>query len=197
MKSRSLLIIVSLLLLPAVVAATPASGAVGVEKVSRPAGKPGASVALIVGCGFCYPPCHGAPGERQPSPCMLDSKADPPASFPISLVPIAKAPLPRPCGARAVCSPITTEVPRRSPYTYLGEATASPRNAETGATGHAEPPRYELEFEVPDLKPGTYAYVIYCDVCLDGGRGSLLAAPAARPWRLKTLASGSGARTAG
>jgi hypothetical protein len=119
---------------------------------------------------------------------MLDSKADPPTAFPISLVPIAKAPLPRPCGPRAVCAPVAAGVPKQSPYTYLGEATASPRNAETGATGHAEPPRYRLEFEVPDLKPGTYAYVIYCDVCGRGGRGSLIAAPMTRSWRLRVLA---------
>jgi hypothetical protein len=125
---------------------------------------------------------------------MLDTEAEPPATFSISLVPIAKAPLPHRCGPNALCAPAAAGPPRRAPYTYLGAATASPRNAEVGATGHAEPPRYRLEFAVPDLKPGTYAYVIYCDVCGRDGRGSLIAVPTTRSWRLRILAPDPRAR---
>ena len=161
----------------ALVLATSTQGAVGVEKVSRHGGEPGASVTVTLGCGFCFPPCEGKPGHRN-TPCMLGTKRDPPASFPISLVPIGKAPEPHPCGPNALCSPETKAPPARAPYSYLGEAVARER------TGN-EIPRYDLDFEVPDLPPGVYTYIVYCDVCNRGKGGSLIANPRSHLWRLR------------
>lgn len=187
------------LLAAALLAAPDANAAVGVEKASRSAGAPGDRVTLTLTCGFCFPPCKGPKGERHPEgfehgPCMLDSDADPPASFGVSLVPIAKAPTPKPCGPNAVCAPQAQAPPGRAPFAFLGLATPPPggNNPE-----HGDPPRYLLEFEVPDLRAGLYAYVIYCDVCLKGKGGSLIAAPATGPWRLRVRATTPGRALSG
>ncbi|HET9198862.1 MAG TPA: hypothetical protein VFN92_11490 [Solirubrobacterales bacterium] len=70
--------------------------------------------------------------------------------------------------------------PRRAPFTYLGKANLSeedPRHA-----GRS----YLLEFAIPRLPAGKYTYAIYCDSCLDGKGGTLIANPTARPpWRLR------------
>jgi hypothetical protein len=167
-------------------AASSASAAVGVEKVSRRGGEPGTEVTLTLGCGFCFPPCVGPKGHRHPEgfdhgPCMLDTKAEPPASFGVSLVPRSKAPEPRRCGRRAVCSPGTLAPPRRAPYALLGSAVPPPggNNPE-----HGDVPRYLLHFTIPSLRPGAYAYVVWCDACLKGKGGSLISSPASRLWRL-------------
>jgi hypothetical protein len=113
---------------------------------------------------------------------MLDTKADPPPSFGISLVATAKAPRPYRCGPRRVCSPQAKAPPRRAPFTYLGEAVPPPggNNPEDGGM-----PRYLLRFEVPDLRPGPYTFVIYCDVCLQGRGGALISYPEPREWRFR------------
>ena len=163
-----------------------ASAAVGVEKVDRRGGEPGDEVTLTLGCGFCFPPCEGPKGERHPKgfdhgPCMLDTKKDPPPSFGISVVPLSSAPEPHKCGPRALCSPVTAAPPRRAPYTFLGLAVPPPggNNPE-----HGDPPRYVLHFTIPRLAVGRYAYVIWCDACAGGGRGSLIASPGTPLWRL-------------
>jgi hypothetical protein len=182
-------------ILLALIAAAPASGDVGIERTSSRAGAPGDTVTVTLGCGFCYPPCKGAPGHREPSPCMLGTKAQPPVSFPISLVPIGKAPQPFSCAPNALCSPETAAPPHRAPFRYLGEAL--PPSAEQPQTGHVPPPRYRLDFTVPELAPGTYTYVIYCDVCQSGSGGILIADPRARPWRLELRAPRPGATITG
>jgi hypothetical protein len=166
--------------------ASSASAAVGVEKVSRHGGEPGDEVALTLSCGFCFPPCKGPKGDRHPEgfdhgPCMLGTEAEPPPSFGVSLVPLSEAPEPHKCGPRAVCSPVAPVPPRRDPYAFLGLAVppAAGNNPE-----HGDPPRYLLDFTIPDLRPGAYAYVIWCDACLAGKRGSLIASPASRLWLL-------------
>jgi hypothetical protein len=154
--------------------AAPAEAAVGIEKTSRKAGAPGDTVTVTLGCGFCYPPCKGPRGQRQPKPCMLGTEGRrPPASFGISLVPVEKLPVPHPCGPKALCAPEASAPPRRAPFRYLGEAAAL--NDITQKTGRVPVPRYRLDFTVPDLRPGTYTYVIYCDVCAKGAGGSLIA----------------------
>lgn len=170
--------------------ATAARGDVGVEKVSRHGGAPGASVTLTLGCGFCFPPCVGPKGERHPKgfehgPCMLGTKEDPPAWFGVSLVPRSRAPQLIECGPNALCAPSTLAPPRRAPFTYLGRAVppAGGNDPESG-----EPPRYELDFTIPDLRPGAYAYEIWCDVCVEGRRSSLISAPDSRLWRLTVRA---------
>jgi hypothetical protein len=162
----------------------PARAAVGVEKVSRLAGAPGDPVDLTLACGFCFPPCHGAPGHRN-VPCMLGTKAQPPKEFPISLVPIEKAPKLHRCGPNAVCSPTPVGAPRRFPYSYLGRAT--PPADDGSSSGGRDLPRYLLPFTIPKLRPGVYTYVIFCDVCAPGRRGSLIANPQDRRWRLRVL----------
>ena len=179
----------------ALLAATAASGAsadVGVERVSRRGGERGDQVKLTLGCGFCFPPCKGPKGERHPEgfdhgTCMLGTKAKPPRSFAVSLVPASKAPGAHRCGSNAACLPGTTAPPRRPPYTFLGYAVPPPggNNPEHGA-----PPRYVLRFAIPDRHPGRYAYVIWCDACMQGRRGSLIASPAQRLWRLRVRGPG-------
>jgi hypothetical protein len=163
--------------------AAPAQADVGVERVSRSAGQVGDVVDLTIGCGFCFPPCHGAPGERN-VPCMLDTKAEPPEAFPVSLVPIEKAPAPRRCGPRALCSPQVPAPPARPPFAFLGEATP-PADDEDRPGRHV--PRYLLRFEIPKLRPGLYTFVIFCDTCAPGTRGSLIASPGASGWQLRVL----------
>lgn len=178
---RATLLVIGMLIYVALVPAAPAEAAVGVEKVSRPAGAPGDAVKLTLGCGFCYPPCKGPEG-RPDGPCMPGNEA-PPESFPVSLVPIEKAPEPYPCGPNALCSPHTRGAPRKPPFTYLGRAT--PPSDDEVQTDRPNVPRYLLDFAIPDLRPGVYTYVVFCDVCLPGKAGSLIANPRARPWRLR------------
>jgi hypothetical protein len=175
-------------------AASSAPAAVGIEKVSRHGGEPGAEVKLTLACGFCFPPCEGPKGHRHPEgfdhgPCMLDTKKRPPASFGVSLVPRSKAPKPHRCGPNALCSPAAPAPPRRAPFSFLGDAVPPPggNNPE-----HGEVPRYILHFEIPALPPGSYAYVIWCDACLKGKRGSLIASPQSRLWRLDVHRPGEG-----
>jgi hypothetical protein len=127
-------------------APSPAAGDVGVVRVHPAVAAPGQSVTVEVGCGG---PC----GPRMP----------------ISLVPLAQAPVPRPCtfrGEKAVCSPHAAEPPRRPPYVLLGTATQdSPPSAVLTD--------YRLRFRVPTVTPGAYAFVI-CSGCASGRRGTLV-----------------------
>jgi hypothetical protein len=154
------------LALAALVIAAPARADVGVEQTSRRAGSPGTAVTLTLGCGFCFPPCVGPKGERHPKgfdhgPCMLDTKKEPPAFFGIFLAPLGRA------GHKAL--------------TYLGRAVPPPGGNDPEG---GDPPRYLLDFAIPDLPPGPYAYEIRCDACAPGKRASLIAAPASPLWRL-------------
>jgi|SRR5215203_131882 len=130
----------------------PAMADLGVENVSRSGGEQGEKVRLSVGCGAC----SAAGGET-------------PAAFPISLVPVAKVPVPHRCGPKALCPPRVRAVPRRAPFTYLGDARL--------VDEHRAVVRYVLDFTIPKLPRGTYTYVIYCDPCVDGKGGSLIAEP--------------------
>ena len=177
-----------LFLFLAVASAAPAD--VGVERVSRLAGAPGDAIELTIGCGFCYPPCEGPEGDRS-GVCMPGVKPPPP-SFPVSLVSLEKVPKPYRCGPRRLCTPAAAAPPRQAPYTLLGWAKpAAPADGRwpLGGFGHGtiEPPRYALDFQIPDLRPGVYSYVIYCATCQRGQGGSLIAFPERR-WRLRVLA---------
>lgn len=162
-----------------------ASAAVGLESVDRHGGAPGDEVPLTLACGFCYPPCVDPKGERHPKgfddgPCMLGTSKDPPSFFPVSLVPRSQAPEPRRCG-KAVCSVETLAPPRRPPFTFLGRAVPPPGGNDPGS---GDPPRYLLQFEIPNLPTGSYTYVLWCDACARGRAGSLITQPASRLWRL-------------
>lgn len=161
---------------------------VGVERVNRFAGAPGDAVELTIGCGFCYPPCKG-PESDGSTACMPGVKPPPP-SFPVSLVPLEKVPKVHRCGPRKVCTPQASAPPGRPPFTLLGwakppQSQASGRRHLGGGFGHGfhELPQYTLDFQIPDLRPGVYSYVIYCAVCQRGQGGSLIAFPERR-WRL-------------
>lgn len=163
---------------------------VGVEKVDRRAGPPGAQVQLTLGCGFCFPPCKGPKGERHPEgfehgPCMLGYRDGPPASFGVSLLPLERAERLVACQIAGGPCPTPTRPPRRGPYRYLGEAVPPPggNNPE-----HGDPPRYLLDFKIPALAAGKYVYVIWCDACRDGRAGSLVVNPGAPTDRLAVLA---------
>jgi len=174
--------LLSLFLSLAVAPAAPAD--VGVERVSRLAGAPGDAVELTIGCGFCYPPCKGP--ESEGSGVCMPGVEPPPPSFPVSLVPIEKVPKPHRCGPRRLCTPEAAAPPRRAPFTLLGWAKPAPPADDRWPLGgfDHEPPRYALDFQIPDLQPGVYSYVIYCAVCQRGQGGSLIAFPERR-WRLR------------
>src|ERR1044072_1789903 len=180
------------LLAIALLAPASAPADVGVEKIIRGGGAPGEEVPLTMGCGFCYPSCDGVLGDRS-GVCMPGSEA-PPASFPVSLVPIEKAPKPYRCGPNAYCAPRTMAPPGRPPFTLLGRATPPGDGdgaRQFGGVWHQvrHVPRYLLDFEIPDLRPGIYTYVIYCETCSQGKGGSLIAYPRDRQWRLSVRSS--------
>ena len=93
-------------------------------------------------------------------------------------MPLRKAPRPHLCGPNALCPPETKAPPAHAPYTYLGEALAE------GRVGSGLP-KYGLDFEVPDLRPGLYTYVLFSEVDNRGTSGRLIADPLARGWRLR------------
>jgi hypothetical protein len=176
----------------AALAAGSARADVGVMSVSRGGGGAGDEITVTLGCGFCFPPCMGPKGKRHPAgfergPCMLGTDgAEPPRSFGISLVPLDKAPRPHPCGPGGLCMPAVSAAPRRAPYRYLGQAVPPARgnNPEGG-----DVPKYSLDFKVSHLAPGLYTYVIYCDVCLKGRAGTLVADQEAPLWQMRVTAA--------
>jgi hypothetical protein len=188
--TRAILSCVVALTLLALSAAS-ARADVGVMSVSRGGGAAGDEITVTLGCGFCFPPCKGPKGERHPAgfkrgTCMLGTDgAEPPESFAISLVALDHAPRPHRCGPDALCMPEVSAPPHRGPYRYLGEAVPPARgnNPEGG-----DIPKYSLDFKIPHLAPGIYTYVIYCDVCLKGRKGSLIADPNGLLWRLRVTA---------
>jgi hypothetical protein len=112
----------------------------------------------------------------------------PPASFGISLLPRERAERLVACQIAGGECPTPDRPPRHRPYRFLGEAVPPPggNNPEGG-----DPPRYLLDFAIPALPPGEYAYVIWCDACRDGSRGSLVADPVSPRSRL-TVRSAAG-----
>lgn|GEM_PF-2930253 len=159
--------------------------------MSRHGGAPGSPVTVTLACDFCFPPCVGPKGERHPQgfahgPCMLGTKEDPPAWFGVSLLPRFRTLALAACrgGAHgpAVCPPRTTlGPPHRAPFAFLGRAVPPPGGNDPGS---GKPPRYRLGFEIPDLRPGLYTFVIWCDACLAGRKGSLISGGASPRWRL-------------
>jgi hypothetical protein len=90
--------------------------------------------------------------------------------FPISLVPLARAPEPFPCrGGEGLCTPGTLAPPRRPPFVFLGSVRPDPHS------GSRYIYRYRFRFVVPDAKPGAYVFVLWCAGCFEGRRGSLIA----------------------
>lgn len=169
-------------------AASPAQADVGVVSSSRAAGTPGDPVELTLGCGFCFPPCVGEPGHRHApgdrhGPCILDSHREPPASFLIWLTPLRHSLKPYVCGRGEGCEPGSSRPPHLPSFIYLGRAVPIKNG---GDEGHGIP-RYRLAFGVPEARLGRYKYVIFCDACIDGPRGSLTDSHTIAAGRLRVL----------
>jgi hypothetical protein len=128
-------------------AVAPAEADVGVAGVAPRAGAPGEPIEVSIGCGWCASSSIG--GRRRP-----------PAAFPVSLVPVARAPKPHPCkGGKALCGPFASRPPRHRPFAYLGKA-----NPVFDLDHPPEDPRaanYRLRFRIPRVRPGPYAFVTY------------------------------------
>jgi hypothetical protein len=138
------------------IAAPTATADIGLMSVSPKVVTPGERVDVEVGCGWCRTP----------------------TSFPISLVRLAKAPMPHLCHVRfkgrletGLCDPTATAPLRQGPYVFLGGTRAS------GAPlPNTDPPgsKSDLRFAAPDLPPGPYALAIFCAACARGQPGSLI-----------------------
>jgi hypothetical protein len=126
--------------------ASSAKADVGVERVSPTGGRPGQLVDLWVFCGGCS------------SGLQLG----------VSVVPVGRAPTPiRDAQLGAYTRPASLAPPRRSPYVFVGWTDAGRRSAPSE--------RRHLRFRIPNAEAGTYAFVIYCEPCTRGRRGSLIA----------------------
>jgi hypothetical protein len=89
--------------------------------------------------------------------------------FPVSLVSLARVPEPFRChGGAALCAPVTQAPPRRRPFVFLGSARPDRDSRKRYIYD------YRFRFVVPDVKPGAYAFVLWCDGCYEGPRGSLI-----------------------
>ena len=131
------------------IAASTASADTAVVGLSPKVARPGERVDLRVVCGACR-------------------RAD--TSFPISLVPVAKAPPPHPCRVKlkghmetGLCSPTAARPPSERPFVLLGSTSRGRRALPAGSW----PPGSDsdLRFAVPEIEPGRYAFVIFCAEC--------------------------------
>lgn len=139
-----------------------ATADVGVVTVDPPRAAPGDRVAAWLGCGSCLA-ASVAQGPRHPPP-----------SFPVSLVPAARTPEPKHCGKYPACGLFSNGPPRKRPYTFLGLAKPTFHERELEEWPCCGAPKYRLRFRIPAVEPGRHAFVIYCEGCLPGPRGSLI-----------------------
>jgi hypothetical protein len=131
------------------IAASTATADTTVVGLSPKVARPGELVDLRIACGAC--------------------PAD--ATFPISLVPVAKAPRPYPCRDNALCTPTAPAPPRQRPFVFLGSTSGARARAPT-----VQPPGSDsrLRFPVPKIEPGVYTLVIFA-VSRRGPPGNLIA----------------------
>ena len=131
------------------VAASTATADTAVVGLSPKVARPGERVDLRIACGAC--------------------PAD--ATFPISLVPVAKAPKPYPCRDNTLCIRTAAAPPRQRPFLFLGSTSGARARAPA-----VQPPGSDsqLGFDAPMIEPGVYAFVIFA-VSRRGTRGSLIA----------------------
>lgn len=138
-----------------------ASGDVGVTNRSPAVAAPGDQVSVTVKAASSISVPNGAP------------------NYPLSLVPVNRAPAP--CRPAPAPCPMPKAPPRSPPYTYLGLAKRLP--------GSNPVKTYRLRFRVPQLKPGTYVFVIFNhDLRSPGSRGGLVVSSADRVDRLRVVA---------
>lgn len=171
-RNRSLLALCSALALLALGGALEAGADIGFTGASRTVASPGDSASVSIGCGFCLPRCVGRPGHRHPpgpldGACMLSGRARPPSGFPVWLTALGRSLGPYPpasCKPGELCPP-AQRPPHLPSFTYLGRAER------VGRDSRIEVPLYVLRFAVPEVDPGRYQYVLYCDSCVDGPLG--------------------------
>ena len=155
---RNLAWVLGPLLAVLLIAASTASADTAVVGLSPKVARPGERVDLRVVCGACR-------------------RAD--TSFPISLVPVAKAPPPHPCRVKLKGHTGTGLCSRRRRGDRQ-EAVRAARQHEPGTTSAARGIvaawfELDLSFAVPEIEPGRYAFVIFCAECGRRSRGSLIA----------------------
>lgn len=90
--------------------------------------------------------------------------------MPLYLVARARVPRHRPCGPKGkdgkpvgFCPPILRRPPRHRPFVRVGALDF-----------RQHPRRVLLRFRVPRVSSGMYVFVIYCDPCHRGARGTLI-----------------------
>jgi hypothetical protein len=190
-KVIGLSIVLSLLLVPS------ARADLGITSTAPSSGVAGDTVQLTIGCGFCFPPCEGRPGHRHPrgqrnGVCMLDTHRDPPPAFPVWLTSLDHSLKPYRCGgpearvSGAGCQPGFSRPSHLPSFVFLGRAMRLP---ESGRIRRGDVPRYRLSFEIPEIGAGSYKYVVFCDSCYPGPRGSLVESPSTGSGRLQVLSS--------
>lgn len=158
-------------------APAPAEADIGVYRVTPRVGAPGEPVELSVGCGACL------------AISVVRGPEHPPAAFPVSLIPVARASKPPTCvGRSAECSPAPVRLPRKRPFVFLGRA--KPLFTEQQLP-RIRIPQYRLRFRIPRVEPNAYAFVIYCGGCYAGPRGSLIV-DTSSPGRLLRVRQGGG-----
>ena len=170
----------ALILLLAV--AVPAQADVGFVGSTDRAGAPGDRIEVTIGCGFCFPPCVGEPGDKHAPGdphgiCNPGNHGGPPASFQVWITPVGHSLDPYICGPgeRVPGAPpqgpcrAGSRPPHLPSFIHLGRAMPQRRGVDS-----KEIPRYRLIFAVPEARPGLYKYVLFCDSCVDGPRGSLV-----------------------
>ena len=146
---RNLACVLGALLAGLLIAAPTATADTALVGLSPKVARPGERVDLRIACGAC--------------------SAD--ATFPISLVPVAKAPRPYPCRANALCTPTAPAPPRQPPFLFLGSTSGARARAQA-----VQPPGSDshLRLTVPKIEPGVYAFVIFA-VSRQGPPGALIA----------------------
>jgi len=136
----------------ALIVASTAGADTAVVGVSPRVATPGEQVDVRIACGAC-------PADE---------------TFPVSLVPVGKAPKPRRCRGNQDCSVTAAEPPRKRPFLFLGETTRprarAPEVRPPGSDSH-------LRFTVPAIEPGAYAFVIFA-MSRRGGPGTLITSTA-------------------
>jgi hypothetical protein len=84
--------------------------------------------------------------------------------YPVYFVPATRAPKLVACQRGAICDPRASRPPNHAPYTLLGRIRYGPSGTGT------------LHFRVPNLRAGSYRFVLYCAPCYRGPDGSLIVA---------------------
>lgn len=147
----------------ATLAGAPSAAAdVGLVAVEPRDAAPGDRVSAWLGCGSCLAPSISQGPHGVPEP------------FPVSLVNVDRAPEPKRCDRHPACGLESTGPPKDHPYRYLGLAKPMFRKRDLAAWPCCGAPKYRLHFRVPAVRPGRYAFAIYCERCLPGPRGSLI-----------------------